>query len=72
MTTARIAAVFQPTIIGHPDHQSSAPDLRQCQDVLMFLIATQDHMDKNVPDSQSQSSKPESNGKQDLGVTRLC
>ncbi|KAK7520739.1 hypothetical protein IWZ03DRAFT_413448 [Phyllosticta citriasiana] len=43
MTTANLAAIFQPGILSHPNHDMSPPDYRLSQDVLIFLIENQDN-----------------------------
>ncbi|KAF3909350.1 hypothetical protein AA313_de0200201 [Arthrobotrys entomopaga] len=43
MPAANLAAIFQPGIISHPDHEMSPADYRLSQDVLIFLILKQDN-----------------------------
>jgi len=43
MTTTNLAAIFQPGILSHPNHDMSPPEYRLSQDVLIFLIENQDH-----------------------------
>lgn len=43
MTTSNLAAIFQPGILSHPQHDLSPADYRLSQDVLIFLIDNQDH-----------------------------
>jgi hypothetical protein len=43
MTTHNLAAIFQPGILSHPQHDMSPQDYRLSQDVLIFLIDNQDH-----------------------------
>ena len=43
MTTANLAAIFQPGILSHPNHDMAPPEYRLSQDVLIFLIENQDH-----------------------------
>jgi hypothetical protein len=43
MTTHNLAAIFQPGILSHPQHDMSPADYRLSQDVLIFLIDNQDH-----------------------------
>jgi hypothetical protein len=43
MTTHNLAAIFQPGILSHPEHDMSPQDYRLSQDVLIFLIDNQDH-----------------------------
>ena len=43
MTSSNLAAIFQPGIISHPDHDMLPAEYRLSQDVLIFLIENQDH-----------------------------
>ena len=43
MTTANLAAIFQPGILSHPNHDMAPSEYRLSQDVLIFLIENQDH-----------------------------
>ncbi|KAF1943789.1 RhoGAP-domain-containing protein [Clathrospora elynae] len=43
MTTSNLAAIFQPGLLSHPQHDMSPHDYRLSQDVLIFLIDNQDH-----------------------------
>jgi hypothetical protein len=43
MTTSNLAAIFQPGLLSHPQHDMSPADYRLSQDVLIFLIDNQDH-----------------------------
>ncbi|KAH7552275.1 hypothetical protein BM1_09137 [Bipolaris maydis] len=43
MTTSNLAAIFQPGLLSHPQHDMSPQDYRLSQDVLIFLIDNQDH-----------------------------
>ncbi|RMZ79939.1 hypothetical protein DV738_g2982, partial [Chaetothyriales sp. CBS 135597] len=43
MTAANLAAIFQPGIISHPNHDMAPAEYRLSQDVLIFLIENQDH-----------------------------
>lgn len=43
MTTANLAAIFQPGILSHPQHDMAPPEYRLSQDVLIFLIENQDN-----------------------------
>ncbi|BFZ61694.1 GTPase activating protein (GAP) for Rho1p [Saitoella coloradoensis] len=43
MTAENLAAIFQPGIISHPNHDMSPDEYRICQKVLIFLIDHQDH-----------------------------
>lgn len=42
MTTARLAALFQPAILQHPQHEWSYLEMGRARDVLIFLIDNQD------------------------------
>ena len=42
MTTANLAAIFQPGILSHPSHDMAPQEYRLSQDVLVFLIENQD------------------------------
>ncbi|KAI7091460.1 RhoGAP-domain-containing protein [Hortaea werneckii] len=42
MTTANLAAIFQPGILSHPQHDMAPQEYRLSQDVLIFLIENQD------------------------------
>lgn len=42
MTSANLAAIFQPGLLSHPSHYMSPPEYRLSQDVLIFLIENQD------------------------------
>ena len=43
MTTANLAAIFQPGILSHPQHDMAPQEYRLSQDVLIFLIENQDN-----------------------------
>lgn len=43
MTSANLAAIFQPGILSHPDHDMAPREYRLSQDVLIFLIENQDN-----------------------------
>ncbi|KAI9748071.1 MAG: hypothetical protein M4579_007320 [Chaenotheca gracillima] len=43
MTAPNLAAIFQPGILSHPDHDMSPQEYRLSQNVLVFLIENQDH-----------------------------
>jgi GTPase-activating protein SAC7 len=43
MTAANLAAIFQPGILSHPQHDMAPTEYRLSQDVLIFLIENQDH-----------------------------
>ena len=42
MTSANLAAIFQPGILSHPSHDMKPHEYRLSQDVLIFLIQNQD------------------------------
>jgi len=42
MTTGNLAAIFQPGILSHPQHDMAPQEYRLSQDVLIFLIENQD------------------------------
>lgn len=43
MTTANLAAIFQPGILSHPNHDMAPAEYRLSQDVMIFLIEHQDY-----------------------------
>ncbi|KAG9246139.1 RhoGAP protein-like protein [Calycina marina] len=43
MTSANLAAIFQPGMLSHPMHDMAPAEYRLSQDVLIFLIENQDH-----------------------------
>ena len=49
MTAANLAAIFQPGIISHPQHDMAPMEYRLSQDVLIFLIENQDHFLFGMP-----------------------
>ena len=42
MTSANLAAIFQPGLLSHPTHDMSPQDYRLSQDVVIFLVDNQD------------------------------
>lgn len=68
MTTANLAAIFQPGLLSHPQHDMAPAEYRLSQDVLIFLIENQDHFligmhgtaadEKTVRDVQSAAQSP--------------
>ena len=42
MTSANLAAIFQPGLLSHPSHDMSPENYRLSQDVLIFLVDNQD------------------------------
>jgi GTPase-activating protein SAC7 len=71
MTSANLAAIFQPGLISHPSHDMSPQEYRLSQDVLIFLIENQDNFligmtgtaadEKTVREVQSGGVPPQSN-----------
>ena len=63
MTSANLAAIFQPGMLSHPSHDMEPPEYRLSQDVIIFLIENQDNFlvgmsgtaadDKTVKEVQS-------------------
>jgi hypothetical protein len=49
MTTANLAAIFQPGILSHPAHDMAVAEYHLSQDVLIFLIENQDHFLIGMP-----------------------
>lgn len=43
MTTPKLAAIFQPALLSHPEHCLSPNEQQLSQNVLIFLIENQDH-----------------------------
>jgi GTPase-activating protein SAC7 len=43
MTAQNLAAIFQPGMLSHPQHDMAPAEYRLSQDVLIFLIENQDH-----------------------------
>ena len=43
MTSTNLAAIFQPGMLSHPQHDMDPDEYRLSQDVLVFLIENQDH-----------------------------
>ncbi|KAF7864047.1 hypothetical protein EAF04_007012 [Stromatinia cepivora] len=43
MTAVNLAAIFQPGMLSHPEHDMAPAEYRLSQDVLIFLIENQDH-----------------------------
>ncbi|KAF3931972.1 hypothetical protein ABW20_dc0102397 [Dactylellina cionopaga] len=84
MPAPNLAAIFQPGIISHPDHEMSPADYRLSQDVLIFLIINQDnfllgmrgsddndhHDDVKVPSEGYQPSDPPSRSPSKRGLDR--
>ena len=76
MNSANLAAIFQPGIISHPNHDMSPNQYRLSQDVLIFLIENQDNFlfgmsgtgvdEKTVKDMES-GARPRSSPKVPLG-----
>ncbi|KAK6329709.1 hypothetical protein TWF696_003576 [Orbilia brochopaga] len=84
MPAPNLAAIFQPGIISHPDHEMSPADYRLSQDVLIFLILNQDNFllgmrgsgeegpqnDTQVSDQDHQSANPPSRTPSRNGLDR--
>ena len=68
MTAANLAAIFQPGIISHPNHDMAPSEYRLSQDVLVYLIENQDNFligmtgtavdEKTVKDVESGAPTP--------------
>jgi hypothetical protein len=68
MTAANLAAIFQPGIISHPNHDMAPSEYRLSQDVLIYLIENQDNFligmtgtavdEKTVKDVESGAPTP--------------
>lgn len=43
MTSQNLAAIFQPGLLSHPQHDMAPAEYRLSQDVIVFLIENQDH-----------------------------
>ncbi|TLD29699.1 hypothetical protein E2P81_ATG05993 [Venturia nashicola] len=87
MTTPNLAAIFQPGILSHPNHDMAPSEYRLSQDVLIFLIENQDHFligmqgtaadDKTKeevesgPPTPSVSKSPNTFGRSSSGASRL-
>ena len=85
MTSANLAAIFQPGLLSHPNHDMSPQEYRLSQDVLIFLIDNQDSFligmsgtaadEKTVRDVQNgpqslQPSTPTTNRTSQVGLGR--
>ena len=70
MTSANLAAIFQPGMLSHPSHDMSPMEYRLSQDVIIFLIENQDNFligmngtaadEKTVQEVQSGARQPSS------------
>ncbi|GAB7343039.1 hypothetical protein MBLNU457_g1128t1 [Dothideomycetes sp. NU457] len=49
MTTPNLAAIFQPGLLSHPQHDMAPQEYRLSQDVLIFLIENQDSFLVGMP-----------------------
>jgi hypothetical protein len=68
MNSQNLAAIFQPGMLSHPQHDMAPAEYRLSQDVLIFLIENQDHFligmrgteadEKTVQDVQNGSTPP--------------
>lgn len=52
MPATNLAAIFQPGLISHPDHDMDPQQYKVSQEVLIFLI---EHQDRFLPTSATQS-----------------
>jgi hypothetical protein len=55
MPAANLAAIFQPGLISHPDHNMTPQEYRVSQEVLVFLI---EHQDRFLPTSAAIQRPP--------------
>ncbi|KAI4728073.1 RhoGAP-domain-containing protein [Aureobasidium sp. EXF-10728] len=72
MTTPNLAAIFQPGLLSHPQHDMAPAQYRLSQDVLIFLIENQDSFligmhgtaadEKTVKEVQSGAPTPKTPG----------
>lgn len=81
MTSGNLAAIFQPGMLSHPQHDMAPAEYRLSQDVLIFLIENQDHFligmrgteadERTVQDVQKGSPSPATSmSKKNAGVYR--
>ncbi len=80
MNSANLAAIFQPGMLSHPQHDMAPGEYRLSQDVLVFLIENQDHFligmrgtaadEQTVHDVQKGSPAPASPASKKGGVYR--
>lgn len=49
MTTPKLAAIFQPALVSHPEHRLSPNEQQLSRDVLVFLIEYQDNFLIGMP-----------------------
>jgi len=54
MTTEKLAAVFQPGLLSHPEHRLSPNEQQLSQDVLIFLIDYQDNFLIGMPSTAAE------------------
>jgi hypothetical protein len=53
MTTPNLAAIFQPGLLSHPQHDMAPQEYRLSQDVLIFLIENQDSFLIGMPGTEA-------------------
>lgn len=61
MPAANLAAIFQPGLLSHPDHDMTPKEYRVSQEVLVFLI---EHQDRFLPTSAVRGDQPPSTSSQ--------
>ncbi|RPA89826.1 RhoGAP-domain-containing protein [Choiromyces venosus 120613-1] len=55
MTASNLAAIFQPGLISHPNHDMEPGEYKLSQEVLVFLITHQDHFLLGMRGSEDQN-----------------
>lgn len=55
MPAANLAAIFQPGLLSHPDHDMNPNEYRASQEVLIFLI---EHQERFLPTSVALQQQP--------------
>ena len=55
MTASNLAAIFQPGLISHPNHDMAPGEYKLSQEVLVFLITHQDHFLLGMRGSEDQN-----------------
>ncbi len=58
MPASNLAAIFQPGLLSHPDHDMNPPEYRVSQEVLIFLIQHQDRFLPNTAAKRDPSPRP--------------
>lgn len=64
MTTPKLAAIFQPGLLSHPEHCYSVVERRLSQDVLIFLLENEESFQSGLPgreEKKAEASKVQSN-----------